>query len=722
MSEFLQLLRRRAETAPASIVFEDEQGTLTAAGLLRRIGGLARRLDRGADVVGVLAPNANQWAVAALACKWAGRTVVPLPDFFSAGQLAHIVADAGVQAVVTTQALAPLARGLGLPSIVDGGAEASPGAAAEHWAMIVYSSGSTGQPKGVVLGDRQLDASGAMLAAAVRASPQDVYLSTLPLALLLEQISAIHLPIRAGARAIFSADLTRRALAGDGGALVDTVARVRPSVMSLVPQLLRAWVHAAGTCRAPPPETLRLVAVGGAPIPEVLARAAWSIGIPVHEGYGLSECCAVVSINRPGERRAGTVGRKLDGIAIEIVDGEIVVGGPTVMDGYLRGAAAEGRWPTGDIGAIDADGYLTVLGRKDAVIRTALGRNIHPEWIENLLCADPRVQRCVIAGDGCAWPVAIVELSPAGRAWRGQAWRDQAGGSTAALVAELAAAAPDYARPRHVVDLPPGALGEPSLLTGNGRPRRAAVAERFAEVIAALREGRNAPAATPIGRFETLLADTRIERERFLQIPVIGRAVTGGVDAALYLAFLGQAYHHVKHTCPLLTTAAARCGPGEEWLRDAFLHYVAEEQGHEQWILDDIAALGGDAAAVRDAAPRPPCAAMVEGAYRAIEERGPSALLGMVHVLEGMSVLLAERAAGAIRRVVPAGRDGAGFRYLTSHGALDIGHVAFFRTLVERMDDPAALDAVTTTANEMYRLYGDMFRELDSRGEEQHAA
>ncbi|MCC6469792.1 MAG: AMP-binding protein [Alphaproteobacteria bacterium] len=717
MSELLQLLRRRAEAAPASIIFEDEQGRLACAGLLRRIGGLALRLDRRADVVGVLAPNAIEWAVAALACKWAGRTVVPLPDFFSAGQLAHIVGDAGVQSVVTTEAMAPAAGGLGLPLILCDGAEASPPVAAEHWGMIVYSSGSTGQPKGVLLGDRQLDASAGMLAAAVSAASGDVYLSTLPLALLLEQISAIHLPIRAGARAVLSSTLARRALAGDGAALVDAAERVQPTVMSLVPQLLRAWVHAAGTRAVRPPASLRLVAVGGAPVPAALAHEAWALGIPVHEGYGLSECSAVVSINRPGERRAGTVGRPLDGLAVEIVDGEIVVGGPTVMEGYLRGAGVGQRWPTGDMGAIDADGCLTVYGRKDAVIRTALGRNIHPEWIEGLLGADPRVQRCVVVGEGCAWPIALVELSAAGRAWR-----DQPGGSTAALVAELAIDAPDYGRPRHVVDLPAGVLGDPALLTSNGRPRRGAIAERFAAAIAAVRDGNPAATVTPIGRFDALLAETRGERERFLRIPVLGRAVTGGVDAALYLAFLGQAYHHVKHTCPLLTAAAKRCGAGEEWLRDAFLHYIAEENGHEQWILEDIAALGGDAAAVRDGAPRPPCAAMIAAAYRAIEERGAGALLGMVHVLEGMSVLLAERAADAIRKVVPSGRDGAGFRYLTSHGTLDIAHVAFFRSLVDRIDDAPSLRAVATTANEIYRLYGDIFRELDRAGENQHAA
>lgn len=220
------------------------------------------------------------------------------------------------------------------------------------------------------------------------------------------------------------------------------------------------------------------------------------------------------------------------------------------------------------------------------------------------------------------------------------------------------------------------------------------------------------------GGYERLLWKTAAERRAFLDIPVIQAAVSSGVPRPLYLAFLAQAYHHVKHTCPLLTAAAERCAPRQDWLRTSLLHYIDEEKGHEQWILDDIAAMGGDAAAVRDGEPRPPCKAMVDHAYRAIGERGPWALLGMVHVLEGMSVVLAERAAAAIRASLGgAAPGGAGFRYLTSHGALDVDHVGFFRTLVDRVEDAESEAAVVDTAKAIYRLYGDIFRDLAEREE-----
>jgi len=136
------------------------------------------------------------------------------------------------------------------------------------------------------------------------------------------------------------------------------------------------------------PESLRFVAVGGAPAPEALVEAAWALGIPVFEGYGLSECCSVVALNRPGARKNGSVGRALPGLKMSIDQQEIIVEGPSVMDGYLGGTDAGRVWRTGDLGAIDADGYLTVHGRKDNLLVTAAGRNVSPEWIETLLLSD----------------------------------------------------------------------------------------------------------------------------------------------------------------------------------------------------------------------------------------------------------------------------------------------------------------------------------------------
>jgi pyrroloquinoline quinone (PQQ) biosynthesis protein C len=209
-----------------------------------------------------------------------------------------------------------------------------------------------------------------------------------------------------------------------------------------------------------------------------------------------------------------------------------------------------------------------------------------------------------------------------------------------------------------------------------------------------------------------LLAETLAERTRFLSIPIIQRAVSEGVPRSLYVAFLAQAYHHVRWTCPLLELALHCCEAADDAYRDGLRRYIEEERGHENWILDDIEAMGGDAAGVGEATPGIPCRAMVGYATYAIEHVSPYALLGMVHVLEGMSALLADSAARAIAQSIGSGTSG-GFSYLISHGSLDQEHQRYFTGLVNGVADERARQAIVGTANVIYRLYGDMFRELD---------
>lgn len=219
--------------------------------------------------------------------------------------------------------------------------------------------------------------------------------------------------------------------------------------------------------------------------------------------------------------------------------------------------------------------------------------------------------------------------------------------------------------------------------------------------------------------YDRLLRETAAERAQFLAIPLIERAIACGGPKSLYLAFLTEAYHHVKHTFPLLALAAARTTDAR--YQDALVAYMAEERGHEAWILDDIRAMGGDAEAVRTGAPGSACRIMVAFAYHAIDHVSPYAMLGSVHVLEGMSVLLADRLADTLKRMF-SGAGETGFSYLTSHGRLDQEHVAFFRTLVDGFDDPQVQDIIIEHARMFYRLYGDIFRDLGAREDVRDAA
>jgi heme oxygenase len=210
--------------------------------------------------------------------------------------------------------------------------------------------------------------------------------------------------------------------------------------------------------------------------------------------------------------------------------------------------------------------------------------------------------------------------------------------------------------------------------------------------------------------FEQLQRSTAAERETLLGIPVIQDCLGGRVSREQYLAFLGQAYHHVKHTVPLLMACGARLADTHAWLRGPVAQYIAEESGHEEWILSDIAAAGGNPDAVRNSAAGRAAELLVAYVYDYVSRRNPVGFFGMVHVLEGTSQALATRAAEKLRASLDLPPEA--FTYLASHGSLDQEHVQFFASLMDRIDAPADQEAVTHVARTVFRLYGDVFRDL----------
>lgn len=210
--------------------------------------------------------------------------------------------------------------------------------------------------------------------------------------------------------------------------------------------------------------------------------------------------------------------------------------------------------------------------------------------------------------------------------------------------------------------------------------------------------------------FPELQRQTEAARQGLLSAPIIQGCLRGEVSLPSYVAFLTQAYYHVRHTVPLLRGCRAALPAHHAWLRGPLDEYVEEEQGHDEWILDDIRACGGDAEAVRRGAPDHAVEVMVAYAYDTIARGNPLGFFGMVHVLEGTSVALALMAADQIqqRLALPDG----GFSYLRSHGTLDREHTAHFELLMDRIEDPADQAAIIHAARAFYRLYGDVFRGL----------
>lgn len=447
MLETLCALWDAAAELPRSVAFATPAASITYAELAARAGGLARRLGDAGPTIGLQVEGIDG-VVAELAVAAAGGTAVPLPSFFAPGQIDHIVADAGIDCVIAAPGCFSPGFGSAIPVLSPDAAVAPLTLPERAPARIVYTSGTSGRPKGVRLGAAQIDLTCGALQAASGARADDRHMSVLPISTLLETICGVCLPIRVGACSLMANDDPDIRPVGDPGVLIGMrAASEQPTTTVLTPQLLAAWVSAIERGRVARPSGLRFVAVGGAPAGSSLLARAWAAGIPVYEGYGLTETCSVVSMNLPGAQRIGTVGRPLPHVDVAIECGEIVVRSDAVMDGYLGGRSAGRVWRTGDVGKIDADGFLTIHGRKDNVIVLANGRKISPEWVEAEIANDQRIAGCMVYVDGTQSLAAMIAWSDAGRAWADNA----APAEIHAYVEDRFRDLPAYARPANVV-------------------------------------------------------------------------------------------------------------------------------------------------------------------------------------------------------------------------------------------------------------------------------
>ena len=210
--------------------------------------------------------------------------------------------------------------------------------------------------------------------------------------------------------------------------------------------------------------------------------------------------------------------------------------------------------------------------------------------------------------------------------------------------------------------------------------------------------------------YDRLLAQTQRGREQLQQLPLLQRAASGQGSLQSYIDFLTQAYHHVKHTVPLLMACGAALPARLNWLRADLAHYIEEEMGHEEWILNDITACGGDAEQVRNGLPHLSTELMVAYAWDTINRGNPIGFFGMVLVLEGTSVALATQVAGALQQSLQL-PDNA-FTYLRSHGELDVEHVDDFAGLINRIEHPDDLLAIEHGAKVFYHCYAEVFRSV----------
>ncbi|MEV3991954.1 AMP-dependent synthetase/ligase [Streptomyces sp. NPDC049837] len=482
------LRHKQGDGTWTSVSYDGLRATVRATGQALIALGVAP-----GDRVAILSETRVEWTYAHFAALAAGAVVVPVYPTAGEEELVWVLGDSGASVVLVEDAAQadrvaavrgrlPALRhvaelgglhGTGAPdALLARAAAVRPG----DGAAIVYTSGTTGPPKGVRLTHGNLGAVQDATLPLIEGGPGDRTYLYLPLAHLLAQLIQFTTLLYGGELCYF------------GGRVEDVVtelAEARPTHLPSVPRLFEKVHGMARAFDATPEQVrealggrLRWALTGAAPIaPETLEFLS-GCGIQVFEGYGMTESGGVISLNHPGAVRYGTVGRPVPGCEVRIAgDGEVLARGPMVAAGEV---ADDGWLHTGDLGALDDDGYLTITGRKKDLIITSSGKNLSPAEVELLIERSPVVSHAVMAGDRRPYPVALITVDA-------DAVRGLDAAAVRALVQEAVDAAnaqvsrPARIRAFTVLDEDFSVAG--GVLTPTLKVRRKAVLERYAAEI-----------------------------------------------------------------------------------------------------------------------------------------------------------------------------------------------------------------------------------------------
>ncbi|CCQ09252.1 Long-chain-fatty-acid--CoA ligase [Pseudoalteromonas luteoviolacea B = ATCC 29581] len=468
------------------IVFSDLTQSLSFSQLERAVACVSEVLtELGSDVIATQLDNSIAWNILDLALLERQFVHLPLPGFFTHQQSDFALSSAGCQLLITDIERS----GLDLVKECH---------IAGVWCYfyslpftkvrlplgtkkITFTSGSTGTPKGVCLSlDNQLNVAFSLAKAIALTSGK--HLSVLPYGVLLENVAGVYASLLSKGQVVC---MTLEELGFSGTSLADprrlltSITHTAPASMILVPELLKALVIAAQKGWQAP-TSLAFIAVGGANVALELLNQAQQLGLPVYQGYGLSEAGSVVALNLQAQN--GEVGKVLDHLEYKIRDNALFLRG-TLFLGYLgEEARDQNTWlDTGDLVMESASG-LSILGRKKNVIINSFGRNIHPEWPESLVLSDTRIMQCVVVGEAKPFLTALIFA--------------EATVTTLViehLLAQINRQLPVYAQIHRVIRLSTPLHTIPGLLTGNGRPIRGAIETHFhAELDAVYRESMSA--------------------------------------------------------------------------------------------------------------------------------------------------------------------------------------------------------------------------------------
>lgn len=439
-----------------------------------------------APVIGIFADNGLPWLAADAYCREAKAVCVPLPAFFTPKQLQWAVQSSGMTTLLTDRPDLHIWTALGFAHDGEQSGLSRLVRAAEAVVIpsgtekITFTSGSTGNPKGVCLSRESMDAVAGSIASIMKSIGLQKHLCALPLPVLLENVAGADAARLAGVECI-SPSLAEMGWSGSSQwnprAFLQCVQVHRIGSAILLPQMLKALIpHVADydvSC-------LKMLAVGGARVAADLLLQARAAGLPVYEGYGLSECSSVVAFNRFDADKPGTVGKPLPHVQVRVSDvGELEVNGPAFL-GYLGETPREaGDWlATGDLVRIDNDGFLAITGRRKNLLISSYGRNVSPEWVESELLAQPGILQAAVFGEAKPALCAVV-FAPQ---------LDARSLENAIAVANRSL--PDYAHVQHIIRAGESFSAsfcpatDSYLATSNGRNKRDAIAAFYSQAIA----------------------------------------------------------------------------------------------------------------------------------------------------------------------------------------------------------------------------------------------
>ncbi|GHA70666.1 long-chain-fatty-acid--CoA ligase [Formosimonas limnophila] len=379
---------------------------------------LAQHLQQeGWSNVALYLDNGSAWVVSDLACVHANALCTPIPSFFHSQQIAHIIQSIHPQVVICEAAwverLSPLCQIERLCSIEITGVTymmliLSDGLSRQAWPIlegvdkVTFTSGTTADPKGVLIANTTLSHLTDSLCDSVDLQKGDCYLSLLPLSVLLENVAGVYTALSKGASIVawpLASIGYRPDFSIDVSIFAHVINHTRPQVMITVPELLAQLVLQVeqNLISSDAIKSFKFIATGGALISTELIKCAQNLGLPVYQGYGLSENSSIATLNTAKFNRIGSVGKPMPHVQIKVENDEIFVKGANAV-GYLSGERFGNDWlATGDLGVLD-DGFLYIKGRKKNVIINAFGRNIAPEWVEQLL-ADMGIEQVCLMGD-----------------------------------------------------------------------------------------------------------------------------------------------------------------------------------------------------------------------------------------------------------------------------------------------------------------------------------